>query len=191
MLPESLQIRKTELQRALQKLSGGTEIINADVKQTSAGEVVITFVHSVRIKRAGLRMRLCEEFRDTETASGSLPERQRLRLPKRFRNIGTDPDLYAFAYHIGQEADVQCENPLFRYECHPDVGDKPLAGEEDQVSVFQSPYQHYPHFHPDDISLAVVRKLHFPFHREERKRVAFSLIEWLQVDLLKRFYANS
>jgi len=126
-----------------------------------------------------------------ETASGSLPGRQRLRLRKEFRYISTDPHLYAFAYQVSHETDIEFGCPLFRYECHPDVGDRPFAQEaNDETSNFQSPYQRHPHFHPDNTSISKIRKLHFPFHREERKSVVFALINWLQIDLIRRFYQS-
>jgi hypothetical protein len=168
MLHRELQNRKVELQRLLGALSGGVEILRAFEKQGRGGEFSVEFIHSARVRRAKLRLNLYEQFTE----------------------IHTIPHLYAFSYHIGDEADVELRTPLFRYECHPELGDPHLRDERpNELSSFESPYSRFPHFHPDNTTPALIRKLHFPFHRGERKRVVFALIEWLQVDLIKRFYS--
>ena len=192
MLPRSLQTRKLELERALSGLCGSVEIIPTTSILTANGEVLIEFRHSARIKQAGLRLYLREEFRDINTASGSMPRPQRLRLRKEFRQVDTDPQLYSFSYHVAEDSDVEFHSTLFRYECHPDVGDRPQSHDSNDETVpFRSPYERHPHFHPDRTTIPKIRKLHFPFHREERKGVAFALIEWLRVDLIRRFYGQS
>jgi len=167
MLPVGLQTRKRELQQALLQLSGSPEIVIGKQLQRNDGELVVEFEHSVRVKTTGLRLLLWEQFRD----------------------IDSDPRLYAFCYTLTDATDVQSKAPIFRYECHPKTSDavgKNAAASE--IEVFQSPYGREPHFHPDRASLERIRKLHFPFHRSERKAVVFALIQWLRVDLVQRFY---
>jgi hypothetical protein len=167
MLSRELQERKKDLQRALQALSGTTEIVSLRQHTLKSGDVVVTFQHSVRIPRAGLRFTFLEEFRD----------------------VDTDPHLHAFSYRVSDERDVQTEQPLFRYECHPEVEDSALPTDHlSESTTFRSPYAREPHFHPDNTIGQRIRKLHFPFHRNERKTVVFALVNWLQVDLVRRFH---
>jgi hypothetical protein len=167
MLPPELQNRQRDLQRVFHELSGSVEYVPCNEHTLKNGEAVVTFTHSVRVRSAGLRFIIWEEFRDLDTA----------------------PYLYAFKYHVSEENDVFSSQPLFRYECHPDVGDPVLA--TDHVSGnsdFNSPYETEPHFHPDNTVGERMRKLHYPFHRNERKTIVFALIKWLRVDLVRRFY---
>jgi hypothetical protein len=167
MLSTELQERKKELQRVFQTLSGTTEIVRLRQRTLETGEAVVTFQHSVRILRAGLRFTFWEEFRD----------------------VDTDPHLYAFSYHVSEEHDFQNEQPLFRYECHPDIEDPVLPTNHiSENTDFSSPYAREPHFHPDNTVGERIRKLHYPFHRSERKTVVFALVNWLQVDLVRRFH---
>lgn len=167
MLPQQLRSRKANLQYALNKLSGSPEVVPCDALTLPDGVPVVRMRHNIRISRAKLRLYIWEEFRD----------------------LDADPTLYAFSYHIAEESDVNIERPLFRYECHPEVGDK--STESDSVAErapFRSPYEREPHFHPDSTTGECIRKLHFPFHRAERKGVVFALVEWLLVDLIRRFH---
>jgi hypothetical protein len=119
MLPQELQTRKVELQKALGALSGGVEILRSNVKQSRAGEVYVEFTHSARIQKAQLRFALREEFRDLDTM----------------------PLLYAFSYHVAREEDVGLQSPLFRYECHPELGDPPPQNQGTTRELeFESPY---------------------------------------------------
>ena len=168
MLSPELQERKKDLQRVFQTLSGTTEIVRLRQLTLETGEAVVTFQHSVRIPRAGLRFTFSEEFRD----------------------VDTDPHLYAFSYRVSDEHDVQTEQPLFRYECHPDIEDSILPTDlHTENADFRSPYAREPHFHPDNTIGERIRKLHYPFHRNERKTVVFALVNWLQVDLVRRFHS--
>jgi hypothetical protein len=168
MLPKELQNRKHELQTAFNNLSGSPEIVIGNTRQTKNGDTVIEFSHSVRVRPTGLRLHIREEFRD----------------------IDTDPKLHSFSYQVTGESDLHREKPIFRYECHPDAGD-PENENDGDLTLFRSPYQATPHFHPDGTDREKIRKLHFPFHREERKRVVFAIVAWLRVDLVKRFYKLS
>jgi hypothetical protein len=165
MLHKQLKERKDKLQKLLRELSaGGVEIVEVNEKNVEGKEWAVEFNRNTRIREAKLRLHLWEQFRD----------------------LDTDPSLYAFSYWVTSDEDTQRERPLFRYECHPDVGDEWREGGE--RSSGQNPYAINPHFHPDKTDLDNVRKLHFPFHREERKTIIFSLVSWIQVDLVNRFY---
>jgi hypothetical protein len=160
MLPARLRERKERLQRAFNGLSGTAEIVRSS-EAFRDGEPVIEFTHSVRVARAGVRLVVWEQF----------------------RRIESEPQLHAFSYHVAEETDVAAANPFFRFECHPSTADPENADE-----VFISPYQTEPHFHPDNTVNPPIRKLHFPFHRAERKAVVFALIQWIRVDLVRRFF---
>jgi hypothetical protein len=167
MLPAELRTRKERLQAAFNELSGTPEIVRSDLVTLTTGEPVVRFRHNIRIQPASLRFTVWEEFRD----------------------LHAEPQLYAFSYHVSAETDVEATAPLFRYECHPDVGDPGSNnGEEDETMDFKSPYEREPHFHPDHTGDEHIRKLHFPFHRSERKSVVFALVQWLRVDLVRRFH---
>ncbi len=169
MLPLELRERKRKLETVLSTLSGQVEIIPTFDGTTQSGEVFVQFRHSVRIRKALLRLDVREQFRDLDTA----------------------PHLFAFAYHVSDETDVELRAPIFRYECHPDFGDPALLNEDaSETSSFGSHYERIPHFHPDNTARPRIRKLHFPFHRDERKGVIFALVEWLQVDLIRRFHES-
>lgn len=160
MLPARLRERKEDLQRAFNRLSGTAEIVRAN-EAFRDGEPVIEFTHSVRVAKAGVRLVVWEQF----------------------RRIESEPQLHAFSYHVAEDSDITAENPLFRFECHPSAADPANAGD-----VFKSPYQSEPHFHPDNTVDAPIRLLHFPFHRKERKAVVFALVQWIRVDLVRRFF---
>lgn len=161
-MPANLLERKRQMQRVLGELSGAVEVVPCREDSTPFGDMVIRFDHSVRIKKASLRLKVWEEFRE----------------------ISTEPILYAFSYHVSDEADVNADSPIFRYECHPDVG------EPGGSPAFENTYERTPHFHPDRTDRDNVRKLHFQFHRSERKGIFFALVNWLQVDLIRRFYGR-
>lgn len=167
MLPTELRVRRKVLHRALQRLSGSPEVVRCDMDTLESGEAYVRFDHSVRIRNTAFRFSIREEFRD----------------------IDAEPQLYAFSYHLAEQEDIQAAHPLFRFECYPDVGDRdaPRDGGECKLDVM-SPYERVPHFHPDHTEAEEIRKLHFPFHRTERKAVVFGLVEWLRVDLVRRFY---
>src|SRR2546425_422246 len=167
MLPVELRDRKARLQAAFNKLSGSPEFVRMEMITLTTGEAVVRVRHNVRIRPAALRLAVWEEFRD----------------------LDADPQLYAFSYHVSEETDVEGAAPIFRYECHPDVGDAPKDEDtENEATTFNSPYERDPHFHPDRTNLERIRKLHFPFHRSERKGVVFALVQWLRVDLVRRFH---
>lgn len=93
---------------------------------------------------------------------------------------------------LGPQPDPESE-PLFRYECHPDVEDisVPEDGEdevEEKESRKQNPYGVEPHFHPHTALEHPISRLHYPFHRTERMAVVFALIAWIETDLVVRFY---
>ena len=161
MLPPSLRNRRDQLQRAFNKLSGTAEIVRSTEAFLRDGEPVIQFSHSVRVAKAGVRFVMHEEF----------------------RRIETDPQLFRFSYRVAPDKDIEASNPLFRFECHPDTHDASAEQQE-----FKSPYAREPHFHPDNTGGDPVTRLHFPFHRHERKAVVFALVNWLRVDLVRRFY---
>jgi hypothetical protein len=165
MMTLELQKRHKDLQRVCQELSGSSvEYVHFEEVTRKNGEAVVNFNHSVRIRSAGLRFTIWEQFID----------------------LDTDPHLYAFKYHVAKEQDVLADKPLFRYECHPDVGsEKKHINKEGE---FKSPYETEAHFHPDSIIGENLRKLHYPFHRNERKTVVFALVQWLRVDLVRRFH---
>lgn len=165
MLPKELQERKQKLQKALAALSHGVEILRSNETVGVDGDVGIEFEQSVRVFKAGLRLNLYE----------------------RFIELDTEPQLYAFSYHILRDGPAGKRTTLFRYECHPEIDDPSTKSEN---ARFQSPYARLPHFHPDETSESTIKKLHFPFHREERRKVVFALINWLQVDLVRRFYSS-
>ena len=168
MLSIELQERKKELQRVLQTLSGSTEVVPVRQRTLKSGEAVVTLEHTVRVPSAALRFTLYEEFRD----------------------VDTDPHLYSFSYRVSAEQDIHTEQPLFRYECHPDVEDSLLPTDHiSENADFRSHYAREPHFHPDNTIGERIRKLHYPFHRNERKTVVFALVNWLQVDLVRRFHS--
>lgn len=161
MLPPPLRERRKQLQRAFNKLSGTAEVVRSSEAFLRDGEPIIQFSHSVRVAKAGVRFVMREEF----------------------RRIETDPQLFSFSYRVAPEKDINGADPLFRFECHPASQD---AGTEEEV--FKSPYQREPHFHPDNTDSQPVAKLHFPFHRKERKAIVFALVNWMRVDLVRRFY---
>src|ERR1039458_3026712 len=110
MIPHELLERRKELQRVFHDLSGTVEIVPCDQRTLDTGETIVTFTHNVRVRSAALRFVIREEFRD----------------------IDTEPQLYAFSYHVTTENDVNANQPLFRYECHPDFGDLPAARSEER-----------------------------------------------------------
>lgn len=102
-----------------------------------------------------------------------------------FRRIETEPQLFGFSYRVAEEEDLEGKNPLFRFECHPTFPDAGTSEDE-----FKSPYEREPHFHPDNTVNQPIAKLHFPFHRAERKAVVFAVVNWIRVDLVRRFFDN-
>jgi hypothetical protein len=166
MLPPELRERKQRLQHALNELTGAPEIVRSNALTLENGEAAVRFQHSVRLRPALLRLVIWEEF----------------------RNLDTEPYLYAFSYHVAGEDDVRAERPLFRYECHPDIGDPVPPNDQGDTVDFRNPYERDPHFHPDNTRGEHVSKLHYPFHRAERKTVVFALVQWLRVDLIRRFH---
>jgi hypothetical protein len=114
-----------------------------------------------------------------------------------FRDFDIDPNLYGFKYALMSHPDPSSE-PAFRYECHPDVADHPEEDDEaPEVAAVQqalaerdrkNPYETAPHFHPHTELIHPLSRLHFMFHRHERPNVIFSLIAWINRDLVKRFY---
>lgn len=161
MLPPVLRERRELLGRAFNKLSGTAEIVQSDEVFLRDGEPVIQFSHSVRVARARVRFVIWEEF----------------------RRIESDPQLFGFSYRLANEQDITGENPLFRFECHPNASE-PNTPE----GQFKSHYEREPHFHPDETNADPIAKLHFPFHRKERKAIVFALVNWISVDLVRRFY---
>lgn len=163
MLPPALRERRERLQRAFNKLSGTAEVVRSGEAFLSDGEPVIRFSHSVRVAKASVRLVMWEEF----------------------RRIESDPLLFGFSYRVTGEDDLTGEHPLFRFECHPNVSDPNTPPDE-----FKSPYAREPHFHPDNTLNDPIAKLHFPFHRHERKAIVFALVNWISVDLVRRFFPS-
>jgi hypothetical protein len=160
MLPPMLRERRRLLERAFNKLSGTAEVVQSK-EAFSDGEPVIQFSHNVRVAKAGVRLVIWEEF----------------------RRIESDPQLFGFSYRVATEDDLSGKDPLFRFECHPNLEEADTP--EDQ---FKSHYEREPHFHPDNTANDPISKLHFPFHRKERKTVIFALVNWIRVDLVRRFF---
>jgi hypothetical protein len=163
MLPPILRERRDRLGRAFNSLSGTAEIVKSDEIFLHDGEPVIQFSHSVRVARAGVRLVMWEEF----------------------RRIESDPQLFGFSYRVAKEDDIAGDKPLFRFECHPNVSEPNTPEGE-----FKSHYEREPHFHPDETADDPIAKLHFPFHRTERKAVVFAIVNWISVDLVRRFYPS-
>ena len=106
------------------------------------------------------------------------------RVREEFRDIDTNPHLYSFSYCLYSKNSK--EDPLFRYECHPDLEDAdPTASPGARVA---KRYELHPHFHPFESPVYPISYLHYPFMRSERMAVVFSLIAWLEIDLVKRYY---
>lgn len=159
MMPRELKERQTKLQRALATLSGGVEILATENRGTRHNPG-LCLKGNVRIPKGKLRLSVWEEF----------------------RQLDSTPILHAFSYHVAEEADIGIANPIIRFECHPDL-------DENEEANSQNPYAISPHFHPDLASRSPFDKLHYPFHRSERNGIIFGLVEWMKVDLLKRFYS--
>ena len=99
--------------------------------------------------------------------------------------------LHAFTYSL--EASDPDLGPLFRYECHPDVEDVHSDEDDDGQEIdsdTRNPYSIIPHFHPNKALSHPISKLHYPFQRAERSAVVFSIISWIERDLVKRFYES-
>lgn len=166
-LPESLRSRQSRLQKDFTRLSGGYVFVKGEVDLTHSGNPFAILTASVRIREASIRLKYWEHFVD----------------------IDTEPTLYGFSYHVCPDEDVAGANPYFRYECHPDVGTEDKdEGEDSEREIYHSPYSTVPHFHPDNAKEHPIAKLHFPFHRSERRGIIFALVAWIHQDLLKRFY---
>lgn len=122
---------------------------------------------SIRVRRTDYRFSVLEDFRDSAGI----------------------PFLYAFKYSL-QSPDPTLE-PIFRYECHPDVEDPSPDDEENETEDAEdrrNPYSEHPHFHPHSALDFPLSRLHYPFHRSQRPDIIFHLISWVDRDLVKRFY---
>lgn len=107
-----------------------------------------------------------------------------------FRDFDGHMQLYGFTYSL-RPKDPTSE-PLFRFECHPDVRDaseeKDNDEETDDTEGKGNPYDLIPHFHTHGILEYPISRLHYPFQRSERAGIIFAIIAWIEVDLIKRFY---
>jgi hypothetical protein len=112
-----------------------------------------------------------------------------LRVWEDFREFDGQMVLYGFRYSVGDED--PSKEPFFRYECHPDVDDpipEDTSNVIDENINWRNNFTFNPHFHPGNNMTFPINRLHFLFHRSERGQIVFSLIGWLEVDLVKRFY---
>ena len=167
-----IQERRTMLGNRLAELSGTHMIVPLKQEQgiLEDGEQFVIISHSVSIRKCGFRLHFREDF----------------------RNRDGNPYLYGFSYRLSAPLDAAGEKPIFRYECHPDVGDHENEDNEiaqvEDVKNFTSPYGLIPHFHADIMTIHPIMHLHFPFRRINRIDILVAIIEWLKVDLVHRYY---
>jgi hypothetical protein len=161
MMPEALRTRCERVKYKLKMLSNKDSFLIPKNGQTPSGLPIIFLETAIRIPEAKVLFRIKEEHRD-------------LTLEK--------PTLYSFYYHLAPEDDHTIDRPHFRYECHPDVG-KPSGDPQE----YSSPYAYIPHFHQSALGSDSFEDLHYPFHRSERRKIFFALVDWLHQDYLLRF----
>ena len=163
LIIDPLRKRQDSLRRSLQRLSNQQFVLvkkRSTTAKAFAPRVEIESVASVRKTNFIFQMR--EEFTD----------------------IDTNPHLYRFSYCLYSKSPG--DDPLFRYECHPDLEDAdPTASPGARVA---KQYELHPHFHPFKSPVYPISHLHYPFLRSERMTVVFSLIAWIEIDLVKRYY---
>jgi hypothetical protein len=137
-LSSELKERKSRIQSRLRLLSGQTEIAVLKVERTTSGDPRALLTANVRIRLTDFVFSVWEDYRD----------------------IDSRPSLYAFKYSLVDPNSAE----LFRYECHPDVGDPQIAGEENTELVNNITYERSPHFHPvGTMHHHSINKLHYPF----------------------------
>jgi hypothetical protein len=160
-----LKDRRTRLELSLRRLGGvSVNRVSPETDATSTGVQIGRLSGVVRVRHTPYELRLWEEFRYWDEP----------------------PALYAFQYSLGYPG----ADPSFRYECHPDVEDPDAAPVGGTISTFWiNQYTHLPHFHPKGLDFPIDH-LHYMFHRSERQQIIFSLIGWLEVDLVTRFYES-
>jgi len=163
LITDTLKNRQDTLRRSLQRLSNQQFVLvkkRSTTTKAFAPRVEIESVASIR--KTNFIFKVREEFRD----------------------IDTNPHLYSFSYCLFSKTADQ--DPLFRYECHPDLEDPDPTATPGARPAKQ--YELYPHFHPFKSLAYPISHLHYPFLRSERMAVVFSLIAWIEIDLVKRYY---
>ena len=172
-LPVAIRRRKEDLETVLRHLADTHFAPVIATREVTADGVLRVFMtYSGRISKVRLRLHIFEDFRD----------------------LDTDPLLYAFSYVISPEADVQRDHPLFRYECHPDVSedvqDMPSTHSPLTDGRLSNVYEERPHFHPDNTSPHPLPRLHYLFQSEDRWDIVFDILRWLEADLIHRFVTS-
>ncbi|MFL6335349.1 MAG: hypothetical protein ACJ754_18710 [Pyrinomonadaceae bacterium] len=170
-LYDSLKERRERLRQNLNRLANAQfTLVRFEDDPTEDDLPRAILKGSVRVRKTNYLFHVWEDFRDSDGR----------------------PFLYGFTYSL-QSQDPASE-PVFRYECHPDVEDQdPSHNEEEESEINvdwdkRNPYGLYPHFHPHKSLSHPISRLHYPFQRSEREGIVFSLIAWIDRDLVKRFY---
>ncbi len=165
---EPLKERQDKLRQNLTRLSNAKfTLVTLDLTSTEEGLPRAILRSSARVRQSNYLFSVWEDFRG-------------------FTNM---PYLYGFTYSL-QHLEQTLE-PVFRYECHPEVDDPPTAintDNEEEGWDKRNPYSINPHFHPHHALDHPISHLHYPFQRSERGRIVFHLIAWIETDLVKRFY---
>ena len=161
--------RQKKLQTKLRLITSSQFVlVKMDQGYSSDGQPRLIFdSHIIRVKKTNYYFHIWEEFRDYDST----------------------PELYGFKYCLLPQP-LKDSEPLFRYECHPDVDDIYTVDGEEVASLPEN-YSNYgvtPHFHPYAQLEYPLSRLHYPFHRSERAIVVFSLIQWIEQDMVKRFF---
>lgn len=159
-----LKVRQEHLRKKLRGIAGKPNVVIVPIiSGTTTGDLPKAIIkETVRIRDTQYYLHILEDFRDID---------------------GT-PFLYAFNYSLRPQ-DPEIE-PMFRFECHPDVQDSYGDDESEESAHFVSHYSSVPHFHPHSL-VYPINRLHYPFQRGERMTIVFALIAWIEVDLIKRF----
>lgn len=172
---QELRSRQDKLRSQLSALSSESyvnPVLKDDISSSRHPRIVIAC--TVRVRKTDYVFEIWEDFRIDDMRSA----------------------LYGFKYCLRGSNDPDVE-PLFRYECHPDTQDS-LSSTEIAVSKLKqsspeysdSPYGLVPHYHPHPMDHPITR-LHYPFQFDKVRSmedIIFELIQWLDVDLVKRFY---
>jgi hypothetical protein len=165
-LYKELKARQERLRYKLRGIAGKPQgLIVPIIPETTAEDLPRAIIKvTVRVRDTEYYLNILEDFRDAD---------------------GT-PFLYGFKYSLRPQ-DPHLE-PMFRFECHPEVQDNYADGESEEAAnvVSQNPYSSTPHFHPHSL-VYPINRLHYPFQRAERMNIVFALIAWIEVDLIKRF----
>lgn len=164
---KTLPERRARLQKALSRLCRD-EVVVVKMNPVGPGSTTIEIKSTARIRKQDLYFDLREEFVDVDVS----------------------PTLYAFQYCLRASSDP--ESPaLFRYECHPDSADAafPDGADDEAAGEARSSYGLSPHFHPHHSLEYPISRLHYPFRRLHRGAIVFSLIAWIEIDIIRRYYA--